>query len=574
MRNPSILRYVECELPSAVEKAIADFEDDFDDRLKPFYDRLDEFKINELPGILEDLEEQIEIRDQLLKGAPVQELDSLAAVDENVRLTNPQREYDAPETVRLDEQKLGAANICLLKGKMYKMLSSNRLDALRYLWEAAAGDYDYFVLLGTSVFSLPENTYVLYEYKEHNKYDTIRILPWMNKGFIQLEEDGYFNSQYRHRMLWNKGIGATYGLKTKMTALGYDSDQINNIFSGEQPNGNMEEADKEVLDGIAELIRSVTRLLLLPEDDEQRNPLWKNEASHIMLAIKAFLEYRLRKHTNSSIFDPDYWLLFLDAFRPSDIHELLVYRPEIKNIELPQDVESITTLVEQATAIPAESSIINTYMVNILGTDREEKDLTQTLYDLGLFIWKSMHKYAKDEERRLNAEEAADLAALAATDPNDPVALAKVLKENSLAEVLRVEAARKKNDRLKQADDLEAYLLELDEKPGPLTEESPYYDLEVSLSPEDITSAFPPGTNMPPAGGTDIKDASRGVKASAITDRYARRVGDDSGRTQGLPSVETFSMILQRRVSWAENFLDCSGALFGATPGAPDQELV
>lgn len=513
MRNPSVLRYVECDLPDEVEKAIAAFEDDFEDRIKPFYDRLKDFEENDLPLIDAELDDQINLREQLVNGAPVQSLASLQAIDDTIKLTNPKRDDDDPETVRIDERKLGAAGICLLRGKMYKMLSANKLDAFRYLWESAAGNYDYFVMLGTAVFDLPTETYILYEYNKSKP----ELLPFVNKGFTKLEALGYYNSQYRHRMLWKQSIGASYALKSKMSDLGYTSDQINNIFSGSQPDEtvDMAQARQDTLDGISNLLRSTTRLLFIPPADPLRQPPWENEANYLELAIQAFLEYRARKYTTSSIFDPDYWKLLLSELQPSDIKELLENRPEVKNIELPQDLDNITQIVAKASTVPSETNIINTHMINLPTEEAEETRLTETLFDVGLSIWKR----------------------LVLVNPT-------------------------------RAGSLEELLLELSGRAGPLTQLSPYYDSDVYVDPSDVSSLFPT-TNLPPVGVllsiVDGEEVRRAVSSLSLIDSYTTKEGNSetttqpSGKTQGLASVETFSMLLARRVKWAENFMKCSG---------------
>jgi hypothetical protein len=525
MRQPSKLRYVECDLPSEVEKAIIAFEDSFDDSLKPFYDRLADFVANDLPLIEAELDAQVALREDLVRGAPVQSLGSLEAIDSTTNLTSPKRDNDDPETVRIDERKLGAAGICLLNGKMFKILSGNRLLALRHLWECAGGDYDYFVRLGTSVYTAPQDSYNLFEY---NKYTPER-LPFVNKGFTYLEAVGLKASQFKHRMIWNRSISASYALKAKMTTLGYTSEQINNIFAGVNPN-----LDFDYLGTIADinvLIRSVTRLVFLPPKDPIRQPAWENEANYIELAIKKFLAYRLNKYTTSAIFTPDYWITFLTELRPADIKELLEYRPEVLDIELPQDQDSLTVLVEKATAIGAETTIINTYMNNLPVGSKEEDKLTSTLYDLGLGIWK---------------------------------------------ELIAIKATR--------ASRLEALLLELIGKPGPLDAYSSFLNPSVLINPSDLSSLFP-SANLPPVGAfvslikarenPDLVNAAIGANSAAVSYESSETKGTQqdnltlvqgsttnntpAGVTQGFPSEETFAMLLTRRIKWKENFMDCSG---------------
>jgi len=69
MRQPSKLRYVECELPLEVEKALIELEDDLDLQLKDIDDRLDDFLKNDLPTIEKELDRQIAFREELVSGS-------------------------------------------------------------------------------------------------------------------------------------------------------------------------------------------------------------------------------------------------------------------------------------------------------------------------------------------------------------------------------------------------------------------------------------------------------------------------------------------------------------------------
>lgn len=522
MRQPSILRYVECELPDDVERAIAAFEDDFDNRLKPFYDRLADIVANDLPTVAAELEAQIALREELLKGSPVQSLASLEALDKSTNLTSPKRDDNDPETVRIDERKLGAVGICLLNGRMFKIEPGNRLAALRYLWEVAGGDYSYFLRLGTAVYTSPASSYTLFEY---NPY-TPNVLPFVNKGFTYLNSVGYKVSQFKHRMVWTSSLSASFALKNKMALLGYDSEQINNIFSGLNPNVNFDYLG--TISGINTLIRAVTRLIFLPQSDTIRQPPWENEANYIELAIKRFLTYRTNKYTTSTVFDSDYWTTFLKELRPADIKELLENRPEVSDIALPQDMDAITLLVEKAVAIPSETTIINTYMNNLPIGKEEEINMTNALYDLGLAI------------------------------------------HNQLKTV----------GSTKRAAQLEQVLLEL----LGIRELRDFINPSIMINPSDLSALFPT-TNLPPMGevisaiqsNTDPRLVNAALAANSATRNFnlteSKAIKKDglnsesgsntnnmpSGTTQGFPSVETFAMILTRRIKWDANFTDCTG---------------
>lgn len=524
MRNPSQLRYIECQLPDEVEKTLIAFEDAFNDSFNPYYARLADWVANDLPLIQTHLDKQIALRQQLLQGAPVQSLASLPALELSTNLTDPSRDDTDPTTIRIDERKLGAAGICLLNGVMFKIIPGNRLVALRYLWEVAGGNYGYFVRLGTAVYTSPQNSFNLFEYNP----STPNLLPYVNKGSTYLSSVGLKNSQFKHRMLWTEEVSASYVLKTKLAALGYTSSQINNTFAGLDPNINYDYLG--TIANIKVLIQSVTRLIFLPANDTIRQPPWENETNYIMLAVENFLTYRTNKYTTSSVFNNEFWLEFLAALRPQDIEELLVNRPEILDIELPQNQDNLTTVVETAVGAPSGTTLINTYMNNLpIGTKAEET-LTDSLFDLGLAIWKR----------------------LVLVDPAT-------------------------------AAQLEALLLELTGQVGPLTQLTPYINSSVLIDPADLTALFPT-TNLPPLGtfiatiqargNTDLVNKSlaansatndfsttesKQIQNTNLTASISTTNNTPSGATQGLLTSETFATLLSRRVIWSANFRDCSG---------------
>lgn len=542
MRQPSKLRYVQCELPDEVESAIIEFEDDFELSLKPFYDRLDDLLANELPLLQEELEDQIALREELVKGSPVQGLASLEAIDASTNLTSPKRDPNDPETKRIDERKMGAVGITLLNGRMFRTLAGHRpaalpnigkkpiatstggrrrLVALRHLWEMSGGDYDAFVRLGTAVYTSPENSYTLFEF---NSFEPEKN-PYINKGFTFIDSIGKKNSQFRHRMIWTNNISASYALKSKMTTLGYDSTQINNIFSGQEPNVDYDYETS--LDTVNTLISSVTRLVLLPENDPVRQPPWENEANYIELAIRRFLTYRTKKYTTSSVFDKEYWKVFLAELRPKDVKELLENRPEILDIELPQDLEAVTSLVERAIAMPSETTLINTYMNNLPVGDDIELEVTYSLYDLGLSIYTQLISLGTESF----------------------LLRAAALKELLLELVGGVELPN-------------------------------YFAPDVPINPQDVIDLFPT-VNLPSMGVLmdslkrmeHLVNAALRANSSILKFKKKNRSWGSnnvpSGAIQGFPTEETPAMILTRRVDWSTNFLDCSTSGHAIGAAAP-----
>ena len=529
MRQPSKLRYVQCELPDEVESSISAFEDDFDLSLKPFYDRLKELEVD-LPALEEEIDAQIALREELVRGSPVQSLGSLDEIDKNTNLTSPKRDPNDPESIRIDERKVGVAGITLINGRMFRTLAGhravslpstgvkapattsgirNRLVALRHLWEVAGGDYDTFVRLGTSVYTAPQSTYTLFEFNWFKPQN----MPYLNKGFTYLTSVGEYNSQYSHRMIWTDSIGASYSLKSKMATLGYDSTQINNIFSGQEPNAeyNYEEA----IDTIQTLIAAITRLILLPEDDPVRQPKWENETNYIELALKRFLTYRFNKYTTSSVFDKEYWLVFLEELRPKDIKELLENRPEILDIELPQNQESLTEVVEKAVSLPTETTLINTYMNSFPVSSDMEAYITNALYDLGLALYECLIS-----QDTVFATRAAQIKAL----------LLELMGTSDLV---------------------------------------PYTNPNVAIDPADVSKLFPTA-NLPPMGNFldsftkfneyIVRLINKAMAANSATNKFKKRYFRNGGSVLGFPSTESIAMLLTRRVDWKSNFMDCSSS--------------
>lgn len=504
MREPNRLRYVECELPDELEKAILAFEDDFDENLKPFYDRLADFTLNDAPIIAAELDSQIALREELLNGSPVQSLGSLAALDESIKLTSPARNDSDPETIRIDERKLGAAGIALVNGSIFKMLRGDRLTAMRHLWELAGGDYNYFILLCSDVAMLPEASFALYE-----GHSTAGTLPFVNVGFEKLKAMGYKNSEFRHRLIWKSSVSAAFSFRTKLNSYGFDSEQINNIFAGNNPNEGYDY--KGTLDNVTLMIQAVARLLFLSPTDFLRNPPWKNESNYIELAISNFLEYRLRKYTTSAVFDLDFFRYLISGLRPEDLKELLEQRPEIANIELPQVVASVTTAVEKALTIPAAgSSIINTYMLGLPSTQRETQ-LMHTLYNLGYQIYQRLVPVDPNHAQRLK-----DL-------------LLELIAQKSFAPLFT----------------------------------------DITLVDFSELSALFPNVNLPPAGvlvasvaaatSEDPALLKSAVSANSEAAKIQVESAPTSGIEQGLPTEDTFGMLLSRRVQWGKNFVDCQG---------------
>ncbi len=557
VRKPSKLRYVDCELPDEVEQAIIAFEDDFELRLQPYYERLDDFVSNELPIIQKELQEQVALREELVKGAPVESLSSLLAIEESTNLTSPTRDVDrqlgdpvAEDTRRIDERKIGSSGICLLNGRMFRILANhrrtalpssttdpittstgirNRLVALRHLWESSGGDYDAFVRLGIAIYSNAEGSYTLLE---SSMFDN-ELMPYMNRGFTYLSEIGLKTSQFRHRMIWTNNVGITYNLRASMASQGYTSEQINNIFSGQDP--NIDFNFTEALTSVQELIANVTRLIFLPKEDPVRQPPWDNETNYLELALRRFLLYRLHKYTTSSIFDREYWTAFITELRPRDVKELLEHRHEVLDIELPQDVYSLTNLVEQAIALPGETPAINTYMNNLPISAESERRLTESLYDLGLSIYRKLEGIGNHTRAAQVKDLLLELVGMQYLrdfySPNimiNPAEVSALFPTTNLPPVGMLIAAVEAQEQVDEGDNLTRNALAANSASGRFLDET------------NRSDATPSEDSRP-------------------SDQTPQESFGTTGVVQGLSVVETIAMLLNRCVDWSVNFTDCSG---------------
>jgi hypothetical protein len=121
-----------------------------------------------------------------------------------------------------------------------------------------------------------------------------------------------------------------------------------------------------------------------------------------------------------------------------------------------------------------------------------------------------------------------------------------------------------------RAAQLEQVLLELIGK----TQLIGFINPSVLINPADISALFPT-TNLPPTAYLisviqargDAQLVNTAIAANSATNNFykaeSKNVQNTSnvatGSTQGFSSVETFAMLLTRRIKWGDNFKDCKG---------------
>lgn len=535
MRNPNRLRLVDCDLPDDVERQLAAFEDDFDAAIQPFFDRLDALTASDLAGILAALEEGIALRDELLQGAPVRSLGSLEAIEDSLNLTNPQR-TDEPETIRIDERKVGAAGIALINGRMFRILSGTRVDGFRALWFSVGGDYDAFILAASTIFGLQAGSFAFYQSNPQEAK-----FPLVNKSFDRIFElTGYGTSVFIHNLFWNGSIATTTSNRLKLNACGFSEDQIVNIFSGQTVNADFDFS--AAMTTITDYIRDLASVVFKPIDDPLRLPAWQLENTLISLILDQYFEYRTKKYTNSYILDQSYFSLLITNLRKEDLKELFEQRPELHDIELPPDPDGITALVSNAVTLQA-GTLLNTYMNSLPEpglVPETQLEFECRLFNMGFVLWKYF--------------------LLQYTEGAAP---------------------------------LELRLRELQRKKVPLSPTTTTFCGELSyLNPEDYSSVLGTVTNnvtsgLPPVGTTADKfmEAMRGQSGNDIpledpnanglsssgiliqTAVSAVDGGEKQGRTEeadtagsesGLPTKETLAQLLARRIRWSDNFINCT----------------
>lgn len=545
------LRYIQCEIPNNLTNALNNFLDEFDDRIKPYFDRLDFLAESELPGLKAEIANQIELRKELLQGSPVPGFGSLEAIEANLKLTNP----DRSDTKRDDERKLGAFDILMLNGKIFKMLKGRRVEGFRYLWQVSGGNFKSFVNLAETLFSSPKGTAMFLQWNSAKPQNA----PYFNRSLLQVYDlSGFKPSLFANRVFWNSSVLPSAANRVRLESFGFTPAQTTSMLAGESPTSGIS-VEQQFYESL-KLLSTLTKLLILPADDPLRKPRWQSESDLIELVLRNYLDYRLLKNLSSTALDPDFYRLMMQNLTPADLKELFEERPEILDFYLPQSLTSITELVNNAVSIRS-GSLINTYMLK-LPDAKQEKDFECRLFDMGLSLWKI---FAEEKPERANSLEAllqeltgnnaklSDLTPFCVEDINltsDEISTSLGNESKSGTNTttgntgntgkVNTTGTTNVSSGLKKAqgflNDIVSILTAVDNKKHSTA-------LKKSLA----------------ASSSGKKAYDKSVKASKFSD--AKKPGETpggSGKLQGRPTKETAAMLLARRTDWANNFSGCS----------------
>ena len=408
---------VQCELPDeltgAFDALIAKFKDDI---FNDLYPRIQDMK-KDIPDVQAAAITYAEAVKELLAGSPVKELASFDAAEQSLKLDNMLKIANSglekldPSVVRLNERKLGAANVLCINGRIFKMTTGidlasetptatgtvesgpatgkNRVEILRYLWETAGGIYNNFVALGNAIGAYNDGTFVFYEYRapsEEDKENGIPYkFPYVNKSFSSVASlSGYGSSLFKHRIFWKNTVSASNTCYNKLKLCGFTDDQIVQISTGNAPNQNYNFSANLTI--IKNKLQNLGYLLLLNDSSPLKQPLGFKEYTLFKDTLTSFLDWRLKFNTSSSVFDVNYWKIFRSTFSAEECKELFEERPEVKDIVLPVNWASTVDIIQKAVAIkPSGTTMINSYLTKASDEIASKIiEFTTTLYDFGI----------------------------------------------------------------------------------------------------------------------------------------------------------------------------------------------
>lgn len=537
---PDILRYVQCELPEDLTQSLINFQVSFDELGRFYGDQFDEFVTVDLPEPLAQLDELIDLTEQLMQGSPVPELSSFAAMEESLKLSNPKADPKSPESISLDERKMGAAGICLLNGRTFAIATGNKIEALRNLWEATGGEYNAFIVAGDGLMASPQGSFVLYEFNP-----STGTFPFVDKRMEDLESiTGYAPSLFKFKLFWNTAVNTSAGSYNKLLNIGYTDDQLSAIFSGGQPTKNYDFVGK--LREVQQYLKSLAKVLLLSPTDPLRQPKWVNEANFLELALRSFLDWRLNSNLASYSIDATFWDAVKSTLFPEDMKELFENRPEIKNLVLPVDDTAMEKLLTKAVSAPTNNPLINTYMLS-LPEPKKADEISHAVYNIGLLLWQ---RFRVEYESRAPIIEKLLLELKGSLVPLTPLDMPPPTPDMNLWDMKKVI-----NEKTTNA---------LTEQPGMTN------DPEVAPAQNKVTSS----SNPPPEAvmadtmkqavdaSEDPEAAKAAMSAAAQANKFATSADKQTnkkGKVQGFDSAQDFASILGSKINWSKNGLDCTG---------------
>lgn len=522
--SPNRLRFVQCELPSDVLDVFTALLDEFQVTVQEIDAEVDNFNANIKPEILAELDAQIPVREALLDGSLVPELSSLAAMEESLKLVSPAKGDDDQTAVRLDERKLGAAGIVCLNGKLFAKADGTDFDPFRRLWLSCKGDYDSFIAFGDGIAAAQDGEFTLVQ-------STVKddLQPYVNRTFQELNNisPNIKLSYYNQDLIWKNTVTPSNANYTKLRKIGYSSQRIEQIFARTSPS----------LAGYTTLLSSVTAnlkdfsaLMLLPPTSPDRQPRWNNEVKFLAQAFKDYILYRTENNLTSSVFNVDLWERVKSVLTPKDMKELFEERPEIRNMKVPTDEVELGELINKASSIPSESSIINSYMIKLPPSPLDTTFET-SLVNTGLKFYTKLFL--------ANHPATAQIKSLVEEIAGRPIGAG--------------EAVPQVNFNIKEIKDV----------------------LDIADGESDQSSSQLVGSlNQNVINSEDPALVQQSLNSSLEGDKINNQKNSTTKITQGLKTVENFSSILFRRVRWKENFIVCNKVTTTEVEGFEETESV
>jgi len=594
----SRLKSLDCTVPGDVLRGLVAFEDEFNLDIEAFRKALLDFRDNELPSIDAEYDRQLEARRDLITGSPVPELGSFAEIERSTQLTSLERGgigplsdsprnsgtgYDGDvgatevtaeeeETSRIDERKLGAAGIALIRGRMFKIETGTRAEGFRKLWKSVNSEYLSWIGMANSITrGIPEGDFVFLLTNPETKR-----FPFVNKSLEEAEQlSGADKSVFLRHVFFNARINPTAANYNKLRAFGLSEDQANNIMSGKDPNGD--DIQQTVINGltvITNLIRELTALVLLAADDPLRQPRWSMEVDLMKAAISSFINLRAELNSASVILTSDYFDELRVYMSEGELTELFDFRPELLDI-LPNSSEAIImALVQKALSLELGSTVINTYQISIKKYEDNFTQIKEALFDVGLSIWKAIQgtggdTYAISLEAALRRLLGRDLS-LTLSYPffNNKIDI----NEKFLAKITPTSAQEAVTKTNAQVVSTAATKLGTSDGVSPTQfYQPPAVTPDLASSTTTLIAALNDGDPNSSIPSWYIQRSCiqvNGILTKELTNRI-----NSVGRKLGLKTRESFGTLLARKWKPAKQFLDCMGSLeenikgFGGSEG-------
>jgi len=391
--RPNQQKYAQCQLPDDVEAGLDVFVDEFYADMRAIELELDAFNVTQIPAMKAAIQKQVELRKQLLDGAPVPALGSLKGLQDNLFLTNAETDEQDPSLISLDERKLGSAGIIMIHGKMFAKTQGNDFEAFRQLWTSVGGDYEAYLALGDGIADSETGSFTTVQYVPGSKK-----FPYINQTWSKLEsyDKKIGISKFKQSVIWKESINNTTSNYNKLKTIGFEDFRISQMFSGQQPS-QTSDVSYGYLQGSVGFMKSLTQLLLLPFSDDRRLPKWQNEVAAINEIVTEYLKFRTEFSLTSYVFKADLWELSKAFLNKADLKEIFENRPEVQNMALPSDIAIIGDLLNQASKLPIQSTVINAYLLSLPKANFDLKYETEVL-STGSRILNTLHRETHPSE--------------------------------------------------------------------------------------------------------------------------------------------------------------------------------